>query len=379
MEKNYQNLHGHVKKSIVIIALLTAILTQYTFSARAAAAVKSYPITSKLNHSYDSKIKRKADNRPDRDYPNSQLTSASAAFRKVVGHQKNYIIVGIIGGGLRVLNPLNFGVLGNASVQNDTPVGKALFVHTQTNPTFGGELGYRFGENGFFIRYSHYKSDDVTTILAGANEKIWSILIPPEFVEDVSTFAQGRFKTNYNFTDFYFSHIFGTFLCGSIGVSQGSLLSRWAVGYRGGRLPADIILPVNWHNLYNGTGLLLGLNFSYKLFHVVNVVGGILGRAFYGNMSSRYFSADTNGTIIEVNSRFKSLVPELSADVGLALNMHFTRPGAHVILSLLYQYNALFNQDAFVWVSQNRTTALTVHRVIQWSGFLAKLSLGFSV
>lgn len=288
-------------------------------------------------------------------------------------YPNQHFVIGVVGGGQKVSNPLNFGVLGDAGIGDDTPVGEELSVQTHTHPIRGIKLGYCYKKNGIFVQYTHYKSSDITPVTAGPDEKIWSTLLPPEFNEDASTFAEGSFEGTYDFTDLYFSHTFLPLLSGIVGISQGSLLSHWNVFYRGGDIPGAFTLPVRWDSLYNGTGLLVGFNLSYALSRALHIIGDMKGRFFYGNTSTRLFSADTNGTIIDANNRFKSFVPELTAEAGLSLILHFHHSQSYVNFTFAYQYNSLFNQSAFTTTAQNRSSAITEKRTVQWGGFLGKI------
>lgn len=335
-------------------------------------AKKHHKIKTNKRTSYNRRKIKKTNN-------HKRTTTHKTVSYKVIprrGSQlfpNQHFVIGVVGGGQKVSNPLNFGVLGDAGIGDDTPVGQELSVQTHTHPIRGIKLGYCYKKNGIFLQYTHYKSSDITPVTAGPDEKIWSTLLPPEFNEDASTFAEGSFAGTYDFTDLYFSHTFLPLLSGLVGISQGSLLSHWSVFYRGGDIPGAFTLPVIWDSLYNGTGLLIGFNLSYPLSRALHIIGDMTGRFFYGNTSTRLFSADTNGTIIDANNRFKSFVPELTAEAGLSLVLHFRHSQSYVNFTFAYQFNSLFNQSAFTTTAQNRSSAITEKRTVQWGGFLGKI------
>jgi len=328
--------------------------------------------TNKRTSSSRRKIK-KTNNRKRMNTHKTVSYKAIPRRRSRQLYPNQHFIIGVVGGGLKVSNPLNFGVIGDAGIGDDTPVGEELSVQTHTHPIRGIKLGYCYKKNGIFLQYTHYKSSDITPVTAASDEKIWSTLLPPEFNEDASTFAEGSFAGTYDFTDLYFSHTFNPLLSGLVGISQGSLLSHWNVFYRGGDIPPAFTLPVRWDSLYNGTGLLIGFNLSYALSRALHIIGDMTGRFFYGNTSTRLFSADTNGTIIDANSRFKSFIPELTAEAGLSLVLHFHHSQSYVNFIFAYQYNSVFNQNAFTTTAQNRSSAITEKRTVQWGGFLGKV------
>ncbi len=118
---------------------------------------------------------------------------------------------------------------------------------------------------------------------------------------------------------------------------------------------------------------------SYPLFSAFHIIGNVTGRALYGNMSTRYFSQFRGGAntgTIDVNNRFKSFIPELSAEIGLSFNWHFSHHAPYMIFVFAYQYNSLFNQSFYIPIAQNRISALTGERTVQWGGFLGKITFG---
>ncbi len=312
----------------------------------------------------------------------SDLSESSDVYQRIPLSPYHRFLFGAEVAEFRTYYPLGFGVLGipPPAQAGDLPIGDEISVHTRYHPAYAFQAAYLFGTNALHFIYDSYNSRDVTAVVAAANQNIWTTLLPPEFNEDLADEASGDFQFNIHVTDIFFSHCLNHFFTAMMGVSFASFSSLWTVHYAGGDIPSPQSLPVQWYNRISGTGLMLGVDFSYPIVSIIHVIGKTVGHVIYGKMTSHFFSHDANGNPtfrISVDGIHATYLPMLTTEVGVSIPWVLNSRGNQLIWRFSYQFNTAFNQGFLRTITQNRSTAITLSRNIVWSGGVAQLSFIF--
>jgi hypothetical protein len=226
---------------------------------------------------------------------------------------------------------------------DQVPAGNIESIDWQIRSGFRFGAGYEFPDQGWALsaHYTYLHSTEASSVTAPSGGTVYATLTRSGTFDQVDA-ASASAGLNYNVLDFEASKRFAP--CASVDVDVfGGVRIAWidqnfsAVynGGPGGAVNATVDSPV----YFNGAGLTLGAEATWKLTHGLGIYGRARASILSGQFHNVYNETNNNGqtSIVNVTETYDQLVPVMELGVGVSWRTE------HVQVSVGYDLADWFN------------------------------------